>query len=109
MRKSGRMQLRRRHRRAQDCTRRRNHKGGVMSAISLVTPTYWRDYDLCALLCESVDRYLTSYVKHYLIVADEELPLFNHFNGARRVVVPTSQLLPAWLKPLPRFVQCKGR
>jgi hypothetical protein len=60
-------------------------------------------------LCESVDRHLTSYVKHYLIVADEELPLFNHFNGARRVVVPTSQLLPAWLKPLPRFVQRKRR
>jgi hypothetical protein len=80
-----------------------------MSAISLVTPTYWRDRDLCAMLCESVDRHLSSYVKHYLIVADEELPLFKGFNGARRVVVPSSQLLPAWLKPLPRFVQRKSR
>ena len=80
-----------------------------MSSIGLVTPTYWRDRDLCTLLCDSVDRYLSSYVKHYLVVADEELPLFNRFNGARRVVVPSSHLLPAWLRPLPRFVQRKKR
>jgi hypothetical protein len=80
-----------------------------MSTISLVTPTYWRDHELCALLCDSVDRHLTSYVKHYLIVADEELPLFNSFNGTRRVVVPSSQLLPTWLKPLPRFIRRKSR
>jgi hypothetical protein len=76
-----------------------------MSSISLVTPTYWRDRDFCALLCESVDRHLTSYVKHYLIVADDELRLFKQFNGTRRVVVPTSHVLPSWLKPLPRFVR----
>jgi len=80
-----------------------------MSSISLLTPTYWRDRELCALLCDSVDRHLTSYVKHYLIVADEELPLFHRFNGARRVVIPSSHLLPAWLRPLPRFVQRKHR
>ncbi len=80
-----------------------------MSTIALVTPTYWRDLDLCALLCESVDRYVTSYSKHYLLVADEELPLFESFNGGRREVLPASQLLPAWLKPLPRFIRRKSR
>lgn len=80
-----------------------------MSTIGLVTPTYRRDFDLCALLCESVDRHLSSYVQHYLIVADDELPLFDRFNGPRRVVVPSSHLLPAWLKPLPRFVQQRNR
>jgi hypothetical protein len=80
-----------------------------MSSISLVTPTYWRDLELCALLCESVDRYVTSFSKHYLIVADAELPLFNKFNSARRVVLPSSQFLPHWLRPLPHFVQRKNR
>jgi hypothetical protein len=80
-----------------------------MSAISLVTPTYWRDLELCALLCESVDRYVTSFSKHYLIVADEELPLFARFNGERRVVLPTSRFLPAWLGPLPRFMRRGSR
>jgi hypothetical protein len=75
----------------------------------LVTPTYGRDLERCALLCESVDRYVTSFTKHYLIVVDDELPLFAAFNSARRQVLPLSQLLPSWLKPLPRFVRRKHR
>ena len=77
--------------------------------IGLVTPTYWRDLELCALLCESVDRYLNPFSKHYLIVADTDLPLFLKFNGPRRVVLPTSRLLPSWLKPMPRVIRRKGR
>jgi hypothetical protein len=80
-----------------------------MSTIALVTPTYWRDLELCALLCESVDRYVTSFSKHYLIVADEELPLFARFNGERREVLPASLFLPSWLRPLPRFVRRGSR
>jgi hypothetical protein len=82
---------------------------GAMSSIGLVTPTYWRDLERCALLCESVDRYVTGFAKHYLIVADEELPQFANFNSERRVVLPASSLLPSWLKPLPRFIQRKSR
>jgi Family of unknown function (DUF6492) len=80
-----------------------------MSTIGLVTPTYSRDLESCSLLCESVDRYVTSFSKHYLIVADEELPLFAKFNGERRIVLPTSRFLPAWLGPLPRFLRRGGR
>jgi hypothetical protein len=80
-----------------------------MSSIGLVTPTYGRDLELCALLCESVDRYVTSFSKHYLIVPDEELPLFVRFNSERRVVLPTSRLLPSWLKPLPSFIRRGSR
>ncbi len=80
-----------------------------MNSIALVTPTYAPDLERCALLCESVDRYVTSFTKHYLIVPDAELALFARFNGARREVLPLSQFLPAWLKPLPRFVRRKNR
>jgi len=80
-----------------------------MNAIALVTPTYRRDLELCTLLCESVDRYVTSFSKHYLIVADEELPLFARFNGERREVLPTSLFLPPWLKPLPRYFSRRSR
>jgi hypothetical protein len=65
--------------------------------------------ELCALQCESVDRYLSCYVKHHLIVPDDELPLFDRFNAARRVVVPASQLLPTWLRRMPRMLQHKGQ
>jgi hypothetical protein len=80
-----------------------------MNSVALVTPTYGRDLERCALLCESVDRHVTSFTKHYLIVVDEELPLFARFNGARREVLPLSQFLPSWLKLLPRFVRRKHR
>jgi hypothetical protein len=80
-----------------------------MSSISLITPTSWRDVELCALQCESVDRHLSCYVKHHLIVPDDEIALFDRFNAARRVVVPASQLLPAWLRPMPRLLRHKGQ
>jgi hypothetical protein len=80
-----------------------------MSSISLITPASRRDLELCALQCESVDRYLSCYVKHHLIVPDDEAALFDRFNAARRVVVPASQLLPAWLRPMPRLLQHKGQ
>jgi Family of unknown function (DUF6492) len=80
-----------------------------MSSISLVTPTSRRDVELCELQCESVDRYLSCYVKHHLIVPDDEIAFFDRFNAVRRVVVPASQLLPAWLRPMPRLLQHKGQ
>jgi hypothetical protein len=80
-----------------------------LTAVALVTPTYGPDLERCALLCESVDRYVTSFTKHYLIVMDEEVPLFARFNSAHRQVLPLSQLLPSWLKPLPRFIRRKHR
>src|SRR5262245_10539720 len=80
-----------------------------MSSISLVTPVSQRDVELCALQCESVDRHLSCYVKHHLIVPDDELALFDGFNAARRVVVPASQLLPTWLRPMPRLLQHRGQ
>jgi hypothetical protein len=42
----------------------------------LITPTYRPDLGRCALLCESVDRHVTSFAKHYLIVADDDVRLF---------------------------------
>lgn len=75
------------------------------NSVVLVTPSYWRDLARCELLCETVDRCVTSHAKHYLIVADADLPLFTRFNGGRREVLAASELLPSWLKPLPGFVR----
>jgi Family of unknown function (DUF6492) len=80
-----------------------------MSSLSLMTPVSRHDIALCALQCDSIDRHLSCYVKHHVIVPDDELALFNRFNGARRVVVPASELLPAWLRPMPRLLQHQGQ
>ena len=81
----------------------------AMTPVALLTPTYGRDLELCALLCESVDRHVKSFSKHYLLVPDCDLPLFSRFESEHRVVLPASQFLPAWLRPLPRIVQRKRR
>jgi hypothetical protein len=36
-----------------------------LNSMSLVTPTYARDLALCQLLCESVERYVSSHAKHF--------------------------------------------
>ena len=69
--------------------------------VALVTPTYRNDIELFALLCDSVERHLTGYTRHYVLVKDDDVPLFAPWNSVRRVIVPSSQLLPRWLKLLP--------
>ncbi len=80
-----------------------------MNPVALLTPTYGRDLKLCTLLCESVDRHVTSFSKHYLLVPDCDLSLFSHFESERRSVLPASMFLPDWLRPLPRIIQRKRR
>jgi Family of unknown function (DUF6492) len=80
-----------------------------MNPVALLTPTYGRDLELCTLLCESVDRHVSAFSKHYLLVPDCDLPLFAHFESERRSVLPASQFLPTWLRPLPRIIQRKRR
>ncbi len=77
--------------------------------VALLTPTYGRDLELCTLLCESVDRHVSLFSKHYLLVPDCDVPLFSHFESERRIVLPASQFLPKWLRPLPSIFQRKRR
>ena len=77
--------------------------------VALVTPSHSKDIELFALLCESIDRLVHSYERHYVIVNDDDMAAFAQFNRHRRVVLPSSQLLPRWLKPMPPFLSRKGR
>jgi hypothetical protein len=80
-----------------------------MSSIALLTPTYARDIELCTLLCESVDQYVTSFDKHYLLVPDSDYDLFSRFVSDHRTVIPASAFLPTWLRPMPRMFRRKRR
>src|SRR5262245_42705604 len=44
-----------------------------MGPVALLTPTYARDLEICTLLCESVDRHVKSFSKHYLLVPDRDM------------------------------------
>jgi len=84
-------------------------KTNETNRVALLTPTYAADLELCTLLCESVDRHVSSFSKHYLLVPDCDLALFSGFESEHRKVLPASQFLPKWLRPLPRIVQRKRR
>jgi hypothetical protein len=79
------------------------------NSVALLTPTYARDLELCALLCESVDRHVTSFARHYLLVPDSDLAVFSRFESKRRAVIPASAFLPSWLRPMPRIFRRNRR
>jgi hypothetical protein len=61
------------------------------------------------LLCDSIDRYVTGYERHYVIVNDSDVSMFARFRSDRRAVLASSQFLPDWLRPLPSFLSRNGR
>ena len=68
-----------------------------MLSTCILTPSYAKDLERCRLLCESIDRYVAGYARHYVIVEDKDLALFKPLSSANRIVLPASRFLPAWL------------
>ncbi len=52
---------------------------GVIKNVALMTPTYRGDLERFELLCESIDRFVSGYERHYVIVNDDDLPFFARF------------------------------
>ena len=82
---------------------------GVIKTVALITPTHRGDLDRFSLLCDSIDRFVSGYERHYVIVNDDDVPFFARFENDRRTVLPGSRFLPPWLKQLPPFLLRKGR
>lgn len=66
----------------------------MFPTISVVTPSYSRDFESCSLLCESMDRYVVGYEMHHIVVGDEDAALFAALAGPKRRIVKASELLP---------------
>jgi len=81
----------------------------MQKGVTLVTTSHRKDIERFTLLCDSIDRFVTGYETHYVIVNDDDMSAFSRFNQPSRVVLPCSPLLPAWLKLLPPFLTRKGR
>lgn len=84
----------------------REHTGSPEPALAIVTPTYSVDYDVFTRLRRSVQRFAPADTVHYLIVPEEDLPLFSRFAGpscvvwsARELLTPSIRLTP-WLSRL---------
>jgi len=72
-----------------------------MTKTALVTASYAPDFERCRLLCETIDRFVTGYTKHYILVEHRDVALFRQLEGPRRVVIDESDLLPQWIRPFP--------
>jgi hypothetical protein len=77
--------------------------------VALVTPSHRNDIDRFKLLCESIDRHVTGYSHHYVIVNDDDMALFAPYNSARRIILPSCRFLPNWLRLVPRIFLRKNR
>lgn len=70
--------------------------------LAIVTPSYSRDFDRCRLTVESIDRYLSNELKHYLIIDRRDIPMFRALEGSRTQIVVAEELLPPWIVRLPK-------
>lgn len=71
-----------------------------MSA-AIVTASYAGDYERCRLLCASIDRYVTGWSTHYILVDVIDRPLFQTLESDRRRIISERQLFPEWLRSWP--------
>lgn len=68
---------------------------------AIVTATWQRDFERCAILCETIDRYATGYDCHYLLIDEIDRPLFRALEGPKRRLISDLELLPWWFRRLP--------
>jgi hypothetical protein len=68
---------------------------------AIVTASYSGDFERCRLLCESIDRRVTGYSHHYILVEKGDVGLFQRLANPRRLVVDERSILPRWLVVVP--------
>ncbi len=66
-------------------------------SASLVTASYAPDFERCRFLCETIDRHVTGFSKHYILVQHSDVPQFRQLETSRRIVVDERDMLPGWL------------
>ncbi len=70
-------------------------------SYALVTPSYWMDVERCRYLVESVQQWLPAHLKHYLVIARGDLPLFRPLISSRSELVVVEEIIPKWLFRIP--------
>ncbi|WP_417426526.1 DUF6492 family protein [Hoeflea sp.] len=68
---------------------------------AVMTASYAGDFDRCALLCESMDRFMQGDWHHYLLVERADTALFRQLEGPKRSIVSEAELFPFWLRSFP--------
>ena len=71
------------------------------TTYALVTPSYWMDVERCRYLLESTERWVHERVRHYLLVANRDLPLFKPLLNSRTSLIVVEDIIPRWLIRMP--------
>jgi hypothetical protein len=70
--------------------------------VTILTLSFSGDFEVCRLLCESVDRFAPPDMPHLLYVPTRDLPLFAPLANARRKILSQDrELLPGWMAKIP--------
>ena len=82
-----------------------------MKRMSVITPSFAPDFELCADLHRSVLDYSPDSVHHHIIVPQQDLKLFGRLAGSRTHIHCEADLLPRSFVPVPfsKFTVNLGR
>jgi len=76
---------------------------------AIVTASYAPDFERCRILCDTIDKHVTGYTKHYILVDNTDAALFAPLAGARRRIVTDKELLPRWIMRWPGAFAPRGK
>ena len=71
------------------------------TTFALVTPSYWMDVERCRFLLETAERWVPADVRHYLVIAKRDLPLFRPMLTRRTSLIIVEDIIPRWLFRVP--------
>jgi hypothetical protein len=72
-------------------------------SCALITPSFRLDFERCALLTESVERFVPPHVTHYLIVDRRDVPQFRALEGKRTRLLVVEDIVPYWIVRIPKI------
>jgi len=68
---------------------------------TVLTLSFRGDFELCSLLCETVDACIPRTYPHIVVVPKADLKLFAPLGDTRRQIVSEAEFIPSWLHRLP--------
>lgn len=71
------------------------------TTYALVTPSYWMDVERCRFLLETAERWVPPDVRHYLVIARRDVPLFTSMLSSRTTVLVVEDIIPNWIFRVP--------
>lgn len=69
--------------------------------FAMVTLSYGPDYERCALLSQTFNRFADSRLKHYIVVDQRDMQMFASLKNDRTEIMSVESILPPWVFRLP--------